>query len=185
VKKCKSCQTEIDAKATKCPYCQTDQRNWFLRHPIITVFLVLIVLGAIGAAGGGKTSKSSMRASTNKQSSVSEKQEPTAVVAEEVDAAEFIGAFDKNQLAAEKHYKDKRIKMTVFIQNIGEDIVGSPYLSLKPSADKYYFGTTAKCTFKSADELTSVENGQQIVIEGTVQDQSLGIIGLKDCKIVK
>ncbi len=40
MKKCKSCQKEIDIKAKKCPYCQTDQRIWFARHPIVTVFLV-------------------------------------------------------------------------------------------------------------------------------------------------
>lgn len=185
MKKCKSCQKEIDKKATKCPYCQTDQRNWFLRHPILSILLALFVLGVIGAAGGDKTTTSSTNSSANKQTSAPEKQEPTAIVAEEVDAATFIGAFDKNQLSAEKQYKDKRVKMTAYIQNISEDIVGSPYLSLKPSAEKYYFGTTAKCTFASSDELTSVENEQQIVVEGTVQEQSLGIIAMKDCKIVK
>lgn len=59
MKKCKSCQKEIDAKAKKCPYCQTDQRNWFLRHPVLTIILVLFVIGMIGAAGGSKTSTSS------------------------------------------------------------------------------------------------------------------------------
>ncbi len=34
-KKCKSCQTDIDVKAKKCPNCQADQRNWIARHPIL------------------------------------------------------------------------------------------------------------------------------------------------------
>lgn len=183
MKKCKSCQKEIDAKAKKCPYCQTDQRNWFLRHPIITILLVLVIFGIIGASGGDQKSSSSTSSSNTKEGSSAGDQEPPAVVAEEVDATEFIGAFDKNQLAAEKQYKDKRVKITAYIQNISEDIVGNPYLSLKPSAEKAYFGTTAKCTFGSADELTALENEQQIIVEGTVEEQSLGIIGLKDCKI--
>lgn len=57
MKKCKSCQKEIDTKAKKCPYCQTDQRNWFLRHPILTTILVLIVIGMIGSAKGDKSGK--------------------------------------------------------------------------------------------------------------------------------
>lgn len=44
MKKCKSCQKEINNKASKCPYCQTDQRNWFRRHPILTVLIVLFIL---------------------------------------------------------------------------------------------------------------------------------------------
>lgn len=146
-------------------------------------FLVLIVLAAIGSAG-----KSSPTATINKQQNIqqaSAKEEPTTAVAEEVNATEFIGAFDKNQLKAEQQYKDKRIKMTAYINNISEDIVGSPFLSLQPTAEEYYFGTTAKCNFKSKDELTSVEKKQQITVEGTVTSQDLGIIGLKDCTIVQ
>src|SRR6266496_4251790 len=65
-KKCKSCKTEIDAKATKCPHCQTDQRNWFRRHPVITGILVLFLIGIIGGAAnsGSKNSSSSSNSTT-------------------------------------------------------------------------------------------------------------------------
>lgn len=56
MKKCKSCQKEINAKAKKCPYCQSDQRNWFMKHKIITTILILIVLGMIGSSGNGSKS---------------------------------------------------------------------------------------------------------------------------------
>lgn len=35
---------EVDAKASKCPHCQSDMRNWIRRHPIGSLLLVLIVL---------------------------------------------------------------------------------------------------------------------------------------------
>jgi aryl-phospho-beta-D-glucosidase BglC (GH1 family) len=41
-KMCPKCRTEVDAKATKCPHCQSDLRNWFRQHPIGTLILVLI-----------------------------------------------------------------------------------------------------------------------------------------------
>lgn len=145
-------------------------------------FLVLVVIAAISGAGKSSPSTTGNQPS-NQQASA--KEEPTTAVAEEVIASDFIGAFDKNQLKAEEQYKDKRIKMTAYINNISEDIVGSPFLSLQPTAEEYYFGTTAKCDFKSKDELTSVEKKQQITVEGTVTSQSLGIIGLKDCQIVQ
>lgn len=56
MKKCKSCQSEIDDKATKCPKCQTDQRNWFMRHKILTGilgFIGLIIIISIASAGDG------------------------------------------------------------------------------------------------------------------------------------
>jgi len=55
MKKCKSCQTEIDSKASKCPHCQADQRNWFAKHKVLTVILVLILIGII-SSGGNKNS---------------------------------------------------------------------------------------------------------------------------------
>lgn len=57
MKKCKGCQKEIDPKAKKCPYCQTDQRNWFVKHPIITGILILFIIGIIGAASNNGTKK--------------------------------------------------------------------------------------------------------------------------------
>ena len=65
MKKCKACQKEIDVKATKCPYCQTDLRNWFVRHPIITFFLILIVISIIGSSGGNKSSNSKTNPNSN------------------------------------------------------------------------------------------------------------------------
>ncbi len=57
MKKCKSCQTEIDDKAKKCPNCKTDQRNWFVRHKILTAILIIIVLAIAGSALGSKDNK--------------------------------------------------------------------------------------------------------------------------------
>ncbi len=56
MKICKSCRKEIDSKAKKCPHCRADQRNWFLRHPILTGILVLIVISIIGSASDGNKS---------------------------------------------------------------------------------------------------------------------------------
>lgn len=71
MKKCKSCQSEIDNKAKKCPRCQADQRNWFRRHPILTGLLVLIVIGIIGSASGGSKNTET----TNGNSQASQQQE--------------------------------------------------------------------------------------------------------------
>lgn len=60
MKKCKSCQSEIDDKAKKCPKCQADQRNWFIKHKILTGILVIILIAVISSMGGNKQSTTSV-----------------------------------------------------------------------------------------------------------------------------
>jgi len=189
-KKCKSCQTEIDAKAKKCPHCQADQRNWFGRHPIITGLLaVILIFGVIGAIGGSKGSNTnSTSATTNSQPSANAgaatqpavKQAPMVV-----DATALIGEYDKNKLAAQDKYTGKTVQTTAIIDNISSDITGNYFLSLKPSNDQYYAGTSIQCYFQDKSALTPLAKGQSVTVSGTMQDMSLGIVEMKDCSLVK
>ena len=58
-KKCPKCMKEVDAKASKCPYCQSDMRNWIRKHPIGSLLLVLIIIPVFvsGIIGGSSTSE--------------------------------------------------------------------------------------------------------------------------------
>lgn len=74
MKNCRDCMKEIDKKAKKCPYCQTDQRNWFIRHKIITGLLILFVFLSISAYGNSDTtSKSSSSSKTVTPSPIADK----------------------------------------------------------------------------------------------------------------
>ncbi len=53
MKKCKSCQSEIADKAKKCPKCQADQRNWFIRHKVTSVILGVIAIAIISSVVNG------------------------------------------------------------------------------------------------------------------------------------
>ncbi len=163
------------------------KKNWFMRHKIITGILVFIVLvGVLGAAG----SKSGNSGSNNQSSSASNsaptqavQQPPTVVV-----ATALVGDYDKNKLSAQDKYTGKTVQTTAYIDNISDDITGNYYLSLHPTNDQYYAGTSISCYFadKSAkSELTSLQNGQSVTVQGTMADMSLGIVVMNDCKVVK
>lgn len=50
---CKACGKEIAKGVKKCVHCGKDQRNFFMKHKIISGFVILFLLGAIGSALGG------------------------------------------------------------------------------------------------------------------------------------
>lgn len=139
MKKCKSCQTQIDNNAKKCPHCRADQRNWFARHPILTGILVLIIIGMFASAGGaGKESTSTQTSTTNTNNSESTKasdqtEELTPKVGDVtklgdrefiVDSVKRSGAFNYNTPKAGKEY----VIVTVTIKNLGSDeVTYNPY----------------------------------------------------------
>jgi hypothetical protein len=155
--------------------------NWFMRHKIITGIIILVVVIGVVSSGG-----SSQSTSSNSGSGSPAAQEQQAITYEKTDTKVIIEAFDNNQLAAEKQYKDKYVEITAQIKNISEDIVGTSFLSLEPvNAGDFYVGTTIKCSFKNSDDLLSVKNGEKVTLKGKVKEQSLGIISIDECQIAE
>lgn len=54
---CKACGKEIAKGVKKCPHCGKDQRNFFMKHKIITGILVIAILVGIGSALGNNEPK--------------------------------------------------------------------------------------------------------------------------------
>ncbi len=54
--KCKACDNNIAKGVKKCPQCGKDQRNWFMRHKIMTFLGALLVLIIISSLGGNDDS---------------------------------------------------------------------------------------------------------------------------------
>jgi hypothetical protein len=181
MKKCKACQKEVDPKATKCPHCQTDLRNWFQKHPILTALIIFFAIGFISS--NADKNKESFK--NTKVTEIKKEKEinptPTPII---IEAKKLIEEYDTNKLLAEDKYTDKTIQTTAYISNISSDIVGQYFLSLKPTNDQYYFGTDIKCSFEKKDSLLSLKKEQQVTVVGKMDKMSLGIIIMKDCKIV-
>ncbi len=50
-KQCSKCKEKVQEDAKKCKHCKADLRNWFVRHKIITGFLVLLIIGSFASVG--------------------------------------------------------------------------------------------------------------------------------------
>lgn len=70
MKICKECGSEVSSKGV-CPKCGKDQRNFFVKHKVITFLLVVIVLGAIVGATGENNNNNTTQTGTT----VTQKQE--------------------------------------------------------------------------------------------------------------
>ncbi|MHC1683664.1 MAG: Ltp family lipoprotein [Clostridiaceae bacterium] len=68
---CKACGKDIAKGVKKCVHCGKDQRNFFMKHKIITGFLVLVVIGMIGSLGneGNNTTSSNSKSASTTTSS--------------------------------------------------------------------------------------------------------------------
>ncbi|MDQ0929802.1 hypothetical protein QFZ25_003862 [Bacillus atrophaeus] len=64
---CKACSQEIAKGVKKCPNCGKDQRNFFMRHKIITFILAVVVIIIISNLGGGGSSEASTKTGSSSQ----------------------------------------------------------------------------------------------------------------------
>ena len=120
MKPCKECNQEISSTAKKCPSCGKDQRNWFMKHKILTVIIAFLVIGIIGAASGGN--KSPAAADLDNGAAAIK---PTAAVSKEV----IVKAGDKITMDG----------LEIIVTSITQKAsVGSEYLKAKPAEGGTY-----------------------------------------------
>ncbi|MEY8000461.1 DUF4352 domain-containing protein [Clostridium sp. Mt-5] len=75
--KCKACGADIAKGVKKCPHCGKDQRNFFMKHKIITFIIAIILIGGIGSAlSDGKDKKDTSVKTSTKEVSQKKQDEP-------------------------------------------------------------------------------------------------------------
>ncbi len=65
MKKCKECGEEISSSAKKCPKCGKDQRNFFMKHPVLYTILILIIIAVAGSSGSNDTGNTTVTSTGN------------------------------------------------------------------------------------------------------------------------
>ena len=94
---CKACGGDIAKGVKKCPHCGKDQRNFFMRHKIITGFIILLILGSILSIPDEGKSEADNQTNSVAASEVAEQEE----VAEKEEAVEKEVAIEKEEVVKE------------------------------------------------------------------------------------
>lgn len=68
---CKACGKEIAKGVKTCPHCGKDQRNFFMKHKIISIIGIIVVLCIIGGALGSKGNSDDTKPTTSSKSAQS------------------------------------------------------------------------------------------------------------------
>jgi len=132
----------------------------------------IVLLGIIGAAGGSKSSTTTNTTTGGVT--------PTPRVAEKVTAREIADAFDENQVAAEQNWGGKYVELSAKISNITDN-----GLSFTNVASKDFSMAQISCRIKDKQQVLTLKNEQTVTVRGVVGKQTIGVIDLSDCEVVK
>ncbi len=158
MKICKECGTEVSSNAKSCPKCGKDQRNFFLKHKVLSFILILIVLGILGGALGKNETNTAETANSN---------EAIEYMAINVDTLEK--ALESNPANAKDTYNGKYLEITGKLGTIDADL---KYISLLSTTNEWDL-TGIHCTIKNdkqKDKVKSLSKDDTIVVKGKITD---------------
>lgn len=168
---CKTCGKEIAKGVNKCVHCGKDQRNFFMKHKILTVVLALIVLGGIGSATGSKKDTAVTTSTT-----AEEKKEETKefyAVNEDVklkDTVIKVTNVEKSNGTQYEKPKDgmEYVIVTVAIKNGGKDEISYNPFDFKMQNSKGQITDETFTTVNSSTQLNSGNLTSDGEITGTI-----------------
>ncbi|OKZ74661.1 MAG: hypothetical protein BHW00_04010 [Clostridium sp. 26_22] len=169
LKICKECGTEVSSKGV-CPKCGKDQRNFFVKHKVITFILIVIILGIIiGVNGSGDNKSQSTPVTANETSSNNDttaKGNTVVNVGEEIETNDtkitFVSAQDYTSYKSYSAPKtgNKVVRAEVIFENISTSDIYLSNLECYADGEKceeYYYADDYK-----SPTLESLSKGKRI-----------------------
>jgi len=98
-----------------------------------------------------------------------------------VSALDLFAAYSANEVAADKKYKGKRLKVTGLILRIRT----GPFVVLEADRSDAFAGVDCTFSRKDEDDVASLKKGEIVTILGTCEGYLLGSVGLQKCAIHK
>lgn len=195
---CKHCKKAIPKAAKVCPHCMKKQGA-----KTSTIVIVVVAVIALAAIFGNLSSNDTPDVKDNQPVSgqdnnlqndqQSETPDAPEVVTPEApaydyefsDVVDLIQEYKDNEVAADSKYKDKTVKVTGIVKDIGKDILDSAYITINDGKDITW--DYAQCYFKNKDEVAKIENlskGDTVTLIGKVSNYSLTLT-INKCEFVE
>ena len=149
------------------------------------VIILFIIAGVVLSQGStSATTASAPATSGNTTAAANQTATQPAVAPMKVTADALYSAYNQNQVAADAKYKGNMVEVTGVISSIGKDILNNPYVELGTGE---YSALGIQCMFPQADEsqLAGLTSGQSVTLEGTVSGETITIVEIDGCSIVK
>jgi|GEM_PF-2679350 len=175
---CKACGKEIAKGVKKCIHCGKDQRNFFLKHKIISFIIIIAIIVAVS------TSLNSNDTNSNKSVTTGVAIAPVQEKAIEISASLLLKAYEDNEIKADKDYKDKLVSVSGTIDSISV-MLGKTFIVINGGGQYEILGV--QCYLKDQTEIdkaAELKKGQKIIITGRISGKSMNIV-MNDCVINK
>lgn len=160
---------------------EANQTSKILAIAGITVNALAIVGYTIALAVGMATMPD-MPADLQDAPSIESSEAPVEAANEpalETTAAEMVSAYESNELAAEKKYEGKVVKITGVVGDIKKDILDKPYVTL--GTGKQFEVRQVQCFLADGVDATTLNKGDQVTLTGRVDQLMMNVL-VKDCR---
>ena len=131
---CKACEKEIAKGVKKCPNCGKDQRNWFMRHKIMTTIGIILVLFIVGSLGSGDGDQNQVASDGEVEAEATEEKETIYKVGEAIteDQLEMVvTVFEEMETIGDPNFLGKKasdggilVAIQYTMKNISDEPVG-------------------------------------------------------------
>ena len=159
--KCKECGEAVSKNAKACPKCGKDQRNFFMKHPVLYSIIILVIV-IIASSSGNETSTP-----TTSSNILNEPAEVIEYTKTDVD--KLNDDLEKNAAAAKENYNKKYLEITGRLSNIDSDL---SYISIGSTTDDWDF-YTIQCYIKdeaTKDIVKNLSKDDKIVVRGQITE---------------
>lgn len=140
-----------------------------------TLFILLVV-GAILALLLACSSEKEVTKEVQKTENPGKADQKTEGPVIEVAADELFKAYQANEVAADEKYKGKVLVVSGIIENIGKDIMDTPYVSLKAGGEYSFGGVQCMFADEAKGQLANLQKDQNVKIKGKCEGKLMNVI---------
>jgi acyl carrier protein len=95
-----------------------------------------------------------------------------------ISAADLFAHYEANEVKADQNFKDKTFFVEGVVDDIGKDILGDPYVTLR-STNIF----SVQCMVEDENVVAELSKGMRVTVQGTC-DGKMGNVLMRNCKLV-